>query len=168
VFPVLDGKCVIDRKLELGFLHFPMSLPDRLQVVEYLENLPKENKFDLIMGDFNTFPDDGGPEILNRLDKCGYQNRIRLLNNMRTFHAFAHDLLTLPSKKHLETMKLAIVIKENDDGTVLVRPVSWLDQCMSFVNTPNLKEIDAFVIDMATSDHTAPSDHFPILACCKL
>ena len=165
IWPVSDAKCVINKHFDLGVLHFPMALQDRMEVVKFLQT---QLKFDLIMGDFNTFPDDGGPEIIDLLSQRGYQNCLPL-DCLRTFHAFPHDLLKINGTElhRLEKLKQSLFIKKNDDGSVVLRPVSWLDQCMRNTESRLLTKCSAQVIDISVNDHDAPSDHFPIFASCS-
>lgn len=166
IWPLDENKKLIANKfLTYGGLHFPMVLDHRMEVVNYLRWM--NPKPDLIMGDFNTFPDDGGPLMIQELTKAGFINCLPS-DTVRTFHAFPHDTFMADAKK-IEKMPHAIKMSEpNEQGLIKVRPISWLDQCMLFKNFDRSIECSAKVIEISTIDGEAPSDHFPILAECLI
>jgi len=148
IFPVYNGKVVIDRHVTIMAVHFPMSLADRLQNSKWLASISSiMSKNTIVMGDFNTFSDDGGPDILRIIGEKW--NHID--NDKVTFHAFPHDTITIP-KGNLSLLSEETIIKEDLGDTYVVRPASILDHVFVHPDFP-------YTFDANVGHMTSASDH---------
>jgi len=153
VFPVSDSRVVFDAMIRVGAVHLPMNLEARLQVCAFIKNC---GDVDIVMGDFNTFPDNGASEMLNVLSE--QFTEALPADTEVTFHAYEHDTITIRNDL-LGVMPLARVISSDVDNSVIV-PVSWLDHCM--VNREYRGDVTASVYAGIIGN---TSDHLPIIAC---
>jgi hypothetical protein len=117
----MDGKVIIDKKVVVGATHFPTALENRLNTAKWI--MENSNLFDVIMGDFNTFPQNGGPEMIEIL-------KSKLISRLppetsTPFRAFAYDTIMVPNEK-MDLLPDAIVLKKGEKETE-VAPNSWLD-----------------------------------------
>lgn len=130
--PVVDGKAIHDIEYKLGFVHFPIERPARFKAASWLsEYLDNANVW---MGDFNTFPDDGGPEMLRHiiLRNPEYSELVGYYDVTKTFSAFEHDIVCVPKSRKeiiLKTSPESIIVKE-DDENIHVRFASVLDRIL--------------------------------------
>lgn len=118
---VVKRRVLRDRLVRASFVHLPMNVDHRLGAVEIL----KEHDTDVIMGDWNTFPDDGGPEMIEMMKKIGWKPL--LPPGVMTFKAFPHDLCKKPASYREKINPESEVVSENPDGTINVRFSSPLD-----------------------------------------
>ena len=130
VLPVVhdevDGKIkrrvLRDTPLKVSFVHLPMRADHRMQCIELLKDYDSH----IIMGDCNTFPDDGGPEMIDVMVQAGWKSM--LPEGAITFTAFPHDLCKKAASYREQVNPESEIVSENPDGTINVRFSSPLDQ----------------------------------------
>lgn len=114
---------VRNRWFEAGFVYFPMGREDRLTTARWVAShgYPFVDGW---MGDWNTFPDDGGPEMIEIISEAykPVSDPAQI-----TFQAFPHDLITKPASIRETLNPESTIVSENADGTVNVRFASLLD-----------------------------------------
>lgn len=135
----------------IGVVHMPMSIEGRLALVQWL--CANSARATMWVGDFNTFPDDIGPDMIEQLKESGLVHLP--CDAPFTFKAFPHDTLTVPIKKKRFLHPMSIIVTE-DEHSVTVLPVSILDHVFLYKN----------IIAQCTATflpHTAASDHSAIL-----
>lgn len=123
---VIKRRVVRDTPFKFAFVHLPMKAEYRFDAIEIIKRFGD----DIIMGDWNTFPDDGGPEMIKRMEDGGW--KALLSPNVMTFEAFPHDLCKKPASYREQVNPESEIVSENPDGTINVRFSSPLDQV--FVN----------------------------------
>lgn len=151
VHPVINGFIVRDKMVNVGIVHFPMALPDRLQVAEWVRNVHPYH-VDIWMGDWNTFPDDGGPEMIQKVE---FSYTKRNCEEM-TFRAFPHDLIAKPLD--FVCIDPSEVVEVKDDCK-MVRFSSCIDHVFSRWNVK---------CDVHVDDITDASDHALIVSSLQL
>lgn len=145
--PVADDNRIIrDKSVSVGIVHFPMGREDRLQVSRWISDV-HNNHVDVWMGDWNTFPDDGGDEMIGIITE-----KYPMVPKTKdfTFRAFPHDLIRKPIDFVIPDG--SEVVRE-DEESKMVRFRSCLDHV--FVNpTFNDSVGEAVVSDLVdASDH---------------
>jgi len=122
---------------------------------------------DLLVGDFNTFPEDGGPEMIEALtgtfdDQHDSMSLVSCLpaDTKWTFKAFEHDICKEDISK-LEVIRSNPYneIIEVTEDKVHVRFSSWLDHV--FVSKYMMQR--GVVVDCQVGPYTAASDHMPTI-----
>jgi endonuclease/exonuclease/phosphatase family metal-dependent hydrolase len=80
-------------------MHFPHKLEYKMETAEFIRDLPLISTFQIALGDFNTFYDDGNPdhgkggqEMMDLMATGGY---VDLLPNYPTFSSFPADHMQL-------------------------------------------------------------------------
>jgi len=132
----------------VGVVHFPMPLKKRMIHSEWVASHAAE--YDVVVGDMNTFSDDGGAEMLKVMASAGFHEQLPA-DTKYTFKGFLHDQIVV-SKKNMKYHPDSRVISVDDEtGNVTVVPASWLDHVLS--KAP----LEASVITTY-----AASDHFPV------
>lgn len=135
--------------MAIGAVHMPMGVEGRRAGIEWLAANKERASF--WVGDFNTFPDDIGPWMVERLEEAGMHDVP--CEQPFTFKAFEHDTLMVPLEKRHLLHPMCDVISETDTH-VTVRPVSVLDHVFTLDNV--LIDIAAeFVPPTPASDHCA-------------
>lgn len=158
VYPVVDKKVLIDGMFTVAAVHFPMKLDARLKTAQWL--VANSNLFTVVMGDFNTFEDDGGPEMIKII--TAEMNLVSLLPpDVITFKAFPHDLVEVPNEKLESLNSDFVVVGECGPDKSLVLFSSHLDHCFWNVQNGLPKNLGAYVAHVGKI--TAASDHAPII-----
>lgn len=80
---------------QIGVVHFPMPLEKRLFHAKWL--VEEQEKFDLLVGDMNTFSDNGGAELLSIMASAGFVEQLPA-DTPFTFKGFKHDVITIPNE----------------------------------------------------------------------
>ena len=148
--PVEDGRVVVDRKLSCLALHAPMMLASRLKFASWVRK--QHSGYHLLFGDCNTFPDDGGPEMLHRITESDVLKDVTPFVE-RTFFAFPQDVFSVPLARRDEFGPPNVIAHETADS-LWIRPSSVLDHCFAPRWFP--VSVDVHPITMA-SDHTMVS-----------
>lgn len=179
-YPVIDNKVVVDKRLSIAAVHFPMKLDARLQVSQYVRD--RAFNFDIVGGDFNTFADDGGQDMINILTfdstvkddpdslEIRKNHRNYALQEMLhpstevTFKAFKHDVVEVPNEKlpHkpfdpeiIDETYLTVVEEGPETSKVLFR--SWLDHI--FATKYLIQRVGFTNIYTEVGEITPASDH---------
>lgn len=140
--------------VKIGFSHFPMGREDRMHTARWLTRHASEWSF--LMGDMNTFPDDGGPEMISTLNYA-YEELLPS-DTPFTFKAFEHDLVNVGIDVPLN--KESIVVSKTDTHKC-VRFSSWLDHAFASKNQSSYpREASA---RLAKEMVEGISDHWPVL-----
>lgn len=135
--------------VSIGAIHMPMGIEGRRAGVEWL--VANKERASFWAGDFNTFPDDIGPWMMERLEDAGFHDVP--CTQPYTFSAFTHDTLTVPIEKR-ELLHPMCELLEETETHVTVRPVSVLDHVFTLDNI--LVDISAaFLPPSPASDHCA-------------
>ncbi len=150
VKPVMLGSHPHDC-MSLGVIHMPMGIEGRRAGVEWL--IANKERASVWVGDFNTFSDDIGPWMVQRLKEAGLRDLP--CTQPITFSAFEGDTLTVPLEKRDLLHPMCEVLSETDTH-VTVRPVSVLDHV--FVQENVLVSFTAEFLPL-----TRASDHCGIL-----
>ena len=158
VYPVVKGRVVIDSSVSVCAVHLPMKRSARMQVCKFLTETARVNNrmTDIIIGDMNTFPDDGASDMISVLEE--HFTEALPADTAMTFHAYSHDKVTVQNNM-LHTMPLAEIVSTGETESVVI-PVSWLDHCM--VDRDYQGAVTASVYLNVIG---SPSDHYPIIAC---
>jgi endonuclease/exonuclease/phosphatase family metal-dependent hydrolase len=151
--PAIIRRVILDKQIRLGAVHFPMGRFDRMKVSDWLN--AHYDDADIWMGDYNTFPDDGGDEMITRISAHRRLTHCDL-GVPFTFKAFPHDLITKPSSFHSQMNEHSSVESEgvDKDGnpTINVRFASTLDHV--FYHPGNFELRNAFALPLTpASDH---------------
>ena len=133
IFPVENQKVIIDKILKLGVVHFPMGKEDRLMASKWLRFF--SGFANIWMGDYNTFPDDGGQEMIDIITEFELIHQNPKDTNEMTFQAYEHDCIEkdisfIPQLNSASTFKP----KEDDPSKILVRFSSVLDHVFTDPN----------------------------------
>lgn len=122
--PVEDGLVVVDQRMVCCAVHAPMEHSARIAFAKWINS--HHCYADFFFGDFNTFPDDGGAEMIWHITQD--ELLVDLTPDVRyTFSAFPQDVTPHPiDMKHIFSPPCEIV-KETED-TVWVRHASVLDR----------------------------------------
>lgn len=123
--PVHEGRIVVDHYMKCMALHAPMSLSSRLEFASWVRKHAEDAQ--LFFGDMNTFPDDGGPEMLRRITEDGALVDVTP-DVDRTFFAFPQDVMAYPASTQFPP---GTVIAHATSDTVWVRHASVLDRCLA-------------------------------------
>lgn len=164
VWPVESSKIIINKPLQLGFVLFPLPFDQRMEAIDWLKN---NKKFDVIMGDFNSFAT-SFDQMVKKIEEIGYENCLPH-DTQYTFQAFSCDVITV-NQKELELMPNSILIQRLKNDEIKIRPVSWLDHCFHLKSSDSSNHLkclkcEAKVIDIFNFDSLdiiPPSDHCPI------
>ena len=132
----------------VGVVHFPMALEKRMDHAKWL--VDHEDQFDLLVGDMNTFPENGGPELLAIMAAAGFVEQLPL-DTYFTFKGFNHDVITIPNED-LKYHQHSQIISTDGTNTSLI-PASWLDHVLS------KRPVTASTYPVDDNS----SDHFPII-----
>lgn len=120
--PVVEGKVCYHFQVKVCSVHMPMGARDRMRITQWLAD--NYAQADMLLGDFNTFPDDMGPEMLAILKQAGLRHLPCNLDY--TFQAFPNDQLQVPVEKRQSLHPLAEIVAETE-AHLTVRMVSILD-----------------------------------------
>lgn len=158
ISPVISGKIVINKSFSVGVVHLPMNLSSRIKICKYLR---KYNRSDIVMGDFNTFPDDGGDEMMNILCSGDYSET--LPESSITFRAFDGDEITIENSKLHKFPPSTRVVSKNEDGeSITILPSSFLDHCLL---RDDFQKKARVISSVYNGEHVQKSsDHYPIIA----
>lgn len=160
IYPVALSKVLVDAPFTVAAVHFPMKLDARLKTSQWL--VEHFHLFDAVAGDFNTFEDDGGPEMLEIIKHDAHLVSL-LPPHVITFKAFLHDLVDVPNEK-LAGLNPSCVVVENGPTTSKVLFSSHLDHC--FLNTLAMPEKE-IKFSARVSEITRASDHAAIIITAK-
>lgn len=136
-----------DKEIEVGFVHMPMSLKDRMDAIRQIADM--RQKPDLFMGDWNTFPDIGGPKMISTMVDGGWIRQ--LPEDTITFKAFPHDLIAKPASFAQEINPESKIVETKEDGTLMVQFASLLDHV--FTSHDSFQISTGIEMDEETSDH---------------
>lgn len=75
--------------------HFPLGKSHRMKTAEFVRDLSQKGTFQLVVGDMNTFYDDGGQNMIDIMSSGGYTD---LLPDEPTFSSFPHDKVQTTSR----------------------------------------------------------------------
>lgn len=147
---------ILLRRRFIDFVHLPVDLKGRKMATKLLAK--NSHYTSCYMGDWNTFPDWGGPEMLSEMKKHHW---IALTpQDEKTFQCFDHDIVEIPIENIplLHPDSKIVDNKPTPDGKLRVKCCGCLDQ----VFVPNLSpylhdNVSVFPINPG-------SDHAPILA----
>lgn len=125
VHPVIDQKVVLDAKIRIAAVHFPMALKDRLEAAQWVSD--HHLLADVWAGDFNTFDDDGGPQMIKIITEHAFEEITP--QDAISFLAFEHDTI-VKSVDIIPTLNsLSSYTHHPEDPTkILVRFASLLDR----------------------------------------
>lgn len=172
--PVIDNKVVVDKRLSIAAVHFPMKYEARIQVSQFVRNC--SHNFDVVGGDFNTFADDGGKSMIEIItasecvddDHNDYALQEMLDESTKmTFKAFDHDVVEVPNHKlpkgfsdpendNTDTEPYFTIIEQGPETSkVLFR--SWLDHI--FATKHLIKRAGESNIYTQVGEITPASDH---------
>lgn len=140
-------------RVQACFVHLPMDLHSRLESTDWLTSSKISGQVDVIMGDFNTFPDEGGPEMMERLTR--HYRETLPANTKLTFSAFENDVCKKPKDTILDEACKVVAV---DEEFIYVRFASWLDHALVDTNRFD-RECTSKVVPMSQGE----SDHHPIL-----
>ena len=115
-------RVIRDRNIIASVFHFPMQRASREQVSEWVSLFAKG---EILFGDFNTFEDDGGPEMIKKITEKHYVRKA--IEAPFTFNAFPHDTIRKPAEFRAELNEYSTIEKVNEDGSLQVRFASTLD-----------------------------------------
>ena len=146
--PVVHDRIVVDRVMRCMALHAPMALSSRLAFASWVRKHAEDA--DIFFGDTNTFPDDGGPEMLRRITEDGALVDVTPKVD-RTFFAFPQDVMAYPASTQFPP---DTCIAHATDDTVWVRHASVLDRCFARSRLPVHVEVHPIT---PASDHAAVS-----------
>lgn len=157
------NKVVLNRSIRIGCIHFPTNYQDRIATSQWLSRI-SNSSFDIVMGDFNTFEDQGGDEMKQILS----QNMTSILKgNHITFHGFPHDQLEIDNEK-LKLVPQSRVISTNaEKGTSIIVPSAWLDHIYITKRFESLSLNAGHNIYGTVSKQTQASDHCSIMCTIK-
>lgn len=99
--PVAHDRVVINDNatISVAAVLFPLQKDARITACEFLQKHAKQQGIDLVIGDMNTFADDGAPEMLSILEKeAGFVSCLPS-DTKTTFTAFPHDTITIENDK---------------------------------------------------------------------
>lgn len=133
VQPVVDQKIVLDATIRFAAVHFPLGLKDRLEAAAWVAY--HGGFAEVWSGDFNTFEDEGGPEMIEIITKNGLKKTTP--QGAITFRAFEHDKVPKSVDVIPTLNELSTYVPHPDDPTkILVNYAGGLDH--TFVD-PNLE-----------------------------
>lgn len=84
-----------DKTFSVVNTHFPIGKRHRMQTSEFIRDLDQKDTFQIVVGDMNTFYDDGGQEMIDIMTSAGYAD---LLPECPTFTSFPHDRFLTTSR----------------------------------------------------------------------
>lgn len=84
-----------DKTFSVVNTHFPLDRCQRMQTSEFVRDLEQKGDFQLVVGDMNTFYDDGGQDMIEIMMSSGYTD---LLPDEKTFSSFPHDRFQTTSR----------------------------------------------------------------------
>lgn len=148
--PELLTRVIRDRSVSFAAFHFPMDRASRMKAADYIN---QDQCSDVLVGDFNTFPDDGGPEMIKVITSSCY--RRKKMPAPYTFKAFEHDLVRKPADFRSQVNEHSEIVQENDDGTLSIRFASTLDHIFYYDDNSDTKVGQgSYVLPMeGASDH---------------
>lgn len=112
----------------IAFVHFPKD-DRRLTMIHWLAK--NKHKFQVVMGDFNTFPDNKGPEMIKFLNT----EMIPLLDqNVITFKGFENDKIKVKNE-NLHLFAQARITEKGEVETTII-PAAKLDHI--YITDPTL------------------------------
>jgi len=161
--PELCTRVIRHTSVTVGAAHLPMDFGARMDVARWV-NMTGGNAH-VLMGDFNTFPDWGGPAMLEEITKGGTLYYVPILapedgTGVRTevpytFRAFPHDVIKKPAEFISQLNAHSEVVSTNEDGSINVRFASTLDHVFTW------SDVKCVASAMPFSD---ASDHVGVLA----
>lgn len=157
-----------NRTFTIGVVHLPKSRDKRISMVDWL--IQNRYLFQIILGDFNTFPNDGsyiffhlslqtlifqlinylgGPEMIKKLD----QYMIPLLKEDKkpTFRGFPNDIISV-NNNDLEHFKDSLIIEKGENETKII-PSGQLDHVYLSDKKLSCKSSICYLTN--TSDHAS-------------
>ncbi len=170
VRPVFDQKIVIGMEpVNVAAVHVPphFGFPERrIDAAKAIRSMPKL-WYELFVGDFNTFPEDGGPEMIEEITKdvspgtySGSLVSCLPDDTTHTFKAFEHDISTVNTSviEAIRKNPLNEILEEGPEKCS-VRFSSWLDHVFATQRLWNRLA----VVDCKVGPITGASDHAPTL-----
>lgn len=155
----LITRVIRDSCFNLGVVHFPMEKSERLNASTWVDK--HSNMAEIWMGDFNTFPDDGGYDMIELIAKNNLVHHE--LHTPFTFKAFPHDLISKPHSFRDQLNEFSTVegiddkvVDSNGNPNILVRFASVLDHIFHGSHKVAVKGGALPITDA--------SDHAPIIA----
>jgi hypothetical protein len=154
LYPVIDGKVVVNQHINLWAAHFPMRRDARLDASRALRDALTADT--IVMGDFNVFENDGGPEMIDiitsRHGSAEHWKEVPI-KELYTFDAFVHDVNEIPaSNRHSLPVGSTIVFENPEKGTIGVRFVGKLDRVFAHSNVM-VFGTETYFSDPKASDH---------------
>lgn len=154
-------RVIADAWVNIGACHFPPGgMADRIKASNWLRDHASEA--DIWMGDFNTYPDDGGEEMIkiitsNGLVQCD-------LKVPFTFKCFDHDIVTKPASFEEKINPESKIIERttDKDGNPIIKVLfaSVLDHVFHHGEKMK-KRVEIKYAKALDVDHNA-SDHAPV------
>lgn len=136
----------------ITFVLFPMDLKGRMEAIQVTKALDS----DLLMGDWNTFPDEGGPEMIAGMESAGWNSILPV--DVMTFKAWDHDINVRPSSFREKLNPESKILSENEDGSLNILFSSVLDHVFVKQDANFRVYVDVYGTGLA-------SDHMLIAAC---
>ena len=148
----VSSRVIRDRSLNVSIFHFPMALEARLFCARWIH---ERSSGQLLMGDFNTFEDNGGPEMIDKITRGRYR-RYKFPGDPHTFHAFPHDICTRPADWESRLNAESEIVERRPDGTIGVLFQSTLDHAFCTPEVEKRIADSSYVLKMnGLSDHDA-------------
>lgn len=171
--PEMCTRVIRHSGITVGAVHFPMDFNARMDMSTLLHRIG--DAADLIMGDFNTFPDWGGPAMLRKMTKRDALTRVPILASdplgpmhtgvqtevPYTFRAFPHDVIKKPAEFASQLNMDSEIVSINEDGSINVRFASTLDHVFTSSLETTMLRIKCVASAMPFSD---ASDHVGVIA----
>lgn len=156
--PVIDNKVIVNDNatFSIAAVLFPLQREARISACDFLKKIVKNDGIDIVVGDMNTFADDGGPEMLSILENdAGFVSCLPS-DTKTTFNAFPHDTITIENEKLSFFPPHCVVSK--GESTSIVRPSGWLDRAYFTATERQYLKCAGRVIKLGDDC----SDHYPL------
>lgn len=154
LYPVVDGKVVVNQHINLWAAHFPLQPVSRLDASRALRDALTPDT--IIMGDFNVFSNAGGPEMIDTItSQYGSAEHWKevTIKEPYTFDAFPYDVNEVPASIRATLPVGSTIVSENlEKGTIGVRFVGKLDRVFAHSGFATL-ETETYFSDPRASDH---------------
>jgi hypothetical protein len=148
----VEPKIVIDRVVKCMFVNAPIQLDSRLKLSSWINTYSEKEGIDVVFGDFNTFPDWGGDDMLKLITAEGKLVDLTPKDTVMTFFSFHHDVVSHPIDTKSMFGPPNEIVHETED-TIYVRHASVLDRVFA------RPDIVATVATVVVHPLTDASDH---------
>jgi len=78
--------------------HFPLGKTHRMETAEFIKHIKCNSSCYFIVGDMNTFYDDGGQDMIDIIESNPNNKQIDILPDEPTFSSFPHDRIQATSR----------------------------------------------------------------------